>query len=312
MKAIALMTALLAAMLSASNGSAPGAATSARQASEIVAKRSAKNRAVARRDANRRLGMISLPPGAATSQVRPKGIGRRLGEPREVPGGVRHVSQHRFWTVPGSPQRVYVWLAHHPPRGTSASENYAGEVFWEHGPPGTLGATGVIAAVQSLDGETAVRADVFTGWELPRNPTERVPVGAHYLSLEVAPGSEGSREEGKAVPPVRLTSTERVSLIAALARLANRQPAFQLFHQPSCGPAYPAAESRHIVFRFEGGRNGKVLARLSQETPIGICDGLNLQVADRKPYLLEGGRRLLHRARDLIRRARPDPTRSVG
>ncbi len=304
---------VLLAIISIATNATSGIGTSAGRGQEIVAKKSAMNREVARRDAERRLSLISLPPEAVPSIGRPSGIGGKLSEPGGIPGGTRRVSEHRFWTVPGAPRRVYAWLADHPARGSSANENYGGWIYWEYGPPGTLGATGVVTAVQRSDGSTAVRADVFTGWELPRNPAERVPSNARYLSIEVVPDPEESSIEGGTVPPVRRASTERLPFIAALEQLVNRQPAFQLFNQPSCGGAPGLGwKSRQIILRFKDRRWGRVLAQVTQRTPIGICDPLYLQIADGKPYPLEGGRKLIHRIHDLIRRARPEPPDQSG
>lgn len=305
MKAAGLTALLLAVFAIAGDAITGGATSSGGDGQEVVSKQSARNREVARRDAERRLSSISLPPGAIPSRTRPAGIGRRLSEPAAIPGGTRHVSAHRFWTVPGAPRRVFSWLRHHPPPGSSAYQNYGGSIYWEHGPPGTLGATGFVAAVRRLGGGTVVRADVFDSWELPRDPTKRVPRNARYLSLEVRPGRAGAHMEGEEVPPVRQASTGRVSLVAALARLVNRQPAFQLFDQPSCGPVGLSWDFRLIVFRFKDRRHGKLLAQVSQEVPIGICAPLVLRVAGDRPYALERGWNVVRRARDLIRSARP-------
>lgn len=303
----ASLAVLLVAMLSivAVAGASP---SSAAPGAEIVAKQSARNRAVARRDAERRLGLISLPPGTVPSPGRPSGIGHRLTEPAAVPGGVRHVSEHRFWTFPGSTRHVFRWLHRHSPQGSAANENYGDLIFWEHGPPGTLGATGVVAAVPRSGGGTAVRVDVFDGWEFPRDPTRIVPAGTRYLSLEVAPGSGGLHTEGESVSPVRRISTGRVALVSALAGLINRQPAFQLFDQPSCGPQFDGSKSRLFVFRFKDRRDGKLLAQVSQEAPIGICDAMELRIASGKPYALDGGENVIRRAHDLIGRASPEAT----
>lgn len=302
-----MLALVLASALPVALATAAGGSTAADKGREFVKLRSARNRAVARRDAERRLDRISLPPGAVISPTRPSGIGHRLSEPAAIPGGTRQVSEHRFWTVPGGRRRVYRWLTHHPPRGSSPRENYAGNIYWEHGPPGTLGATGILAAVARADGGTAVRADVFDGWQLPRNPTQIIPGGARFLSLEVVPGAGGFHAEGEEVAPVRRIATARRVLIASLVRVINRQPAFQLFNQPSCGPQGPSSEYRRFIFRFKSRRHGTVLARVSQEKPIGICSPLELQLAGNRPYALEGGWNVIRRARDLIRRARPLP-----
>lgn len=297
------VTVLLLAVVAVGGDAMIGGATSSGEGGgEAVAKQAARNRELARQDAERRLNLIALPPGAVPSRLRPSGIGGRLSEPAAIPGGTRHVSAHRFWTVPGEPRWAFAWLRHHPPRDSSVQQNF---IYWGHGPPGTLGATGIVAAAPRFGGGTVVRADVFDSWELPRDLTKRVPRGARYLSLEMAPGMAGSRTEGETVPPVRRISTGRLPLVAALVRLINRQPAFQLFDQPSCGPAVPASEFRLIIFRFMDRPGGKLLAEVSQEVPIGICAPLVLRMAGGKPYALEGGQNVVRRAQDLIRRARP-------
>ncbi len=293
---------LLAAIAVGGDAMIGGATSSGEGGGETVAKQAARNRELARQDAERRLNLISLPPGAISSRLRPAGIGGRLSEPAAIPGGTRHVSAHRFWTVPGEPRRVFAWLRHHPPRGSSVQQNF---IYWGQGPPGTLGATAVVAAVRQAGGGTVVRVDIFDSWEFPKDPTKRVPRGSRYLSLEVAPGTAGSYTEGETVPPIRRISTTRLPLIAALVRLINRQPAFQLFDQPSCGPLLPASEFRLITFRFMDRPDGKLLAEVSQEVPIGICAPLVLRIAGGKPYALEGGQEIVRRAHGLIRRARP-------
>jgi len=142
--------------------------------------------------------------------------------------------------------------------------------------------------------------------EIPRSPLQRIPAGSRFLHLSVSPGSEGFYPKGEKAPPTRSISTEDRALAAKLTRVVNRQPAYQLVDLASCGPAPgPGWESHLTTLVFKTSRHGRVLARVSQETPIGICDSLQLEVGSRKPYALEGGRHVLHAARGLIGRAHP-------
>ena len=98
----------------------------------------------------------------------------------------------------------------------------------------------------------------------------------------------------------------RAGDVAKLVRIVNRQPAYQLVDLMSCGPAPgPGWEPHLITLVFKASRHGRASARVSQETPIGICDSLQLRVGSREPYALEGGWNVLRAARGLIRRAHP-------
>jgi hypothetical protein len=313
--AVALLPALVLVLffLTPAVSAAP-APVSATRAHEIVIAESARNRARALRSAERRLGSIELPAGAATSANRPTGIGELLSEPAAIPGGHRHVATHRFWTVPGSAREVLAWLGRHAPpltKETGTISGSAGEtlVFESPAPHGAgdLGGLLFITVVPRSSGGSAVRADVFEDWEVPRSPLERIPAGSRFLRLTVSPGSGGLHGGGEKVRPSRTISSSDPGLIAKLVRIVNDQPAYQQFDLPSCGPVGLGSEYNLTTLVFRASRQGRVLARVSQETPIGICDSLRLQVAGHKPYALEGGWNVLRAARGLIHQAQPQP-----
>jgi len=279
------------------------------RAHEIVVEKSAQNRARAKRGAERRLRSIELPPGAEASRRRPTGIGALLNEPAAILGGRPHVTAHRFWTVPDSAKEVLAWLRRHaqPSANRSGSGGRALEFVTQPGPEGALGGLLHITVVSRSTGGSAVRADVFEDWEIPRSPLQRIPAGSRFLRLIVSPGSEGFYLEGEEPPPSRTIATEDRGPIAKLVRIINGQPANQLVDLVSCGPVpSPGWEPLLTTLIFKASRHGRVLARVSQETPIGICDPMQLRIGTRTPYALESGGNVLHAARGLIRRARPN------
>jgi hypothetical protein len=302
------MTALLPALLLAALFSMPAASVarapvSAAQAHEIVAEGSARNQARAQRSAERRLRSIELPPGAETSPARPTGVGELLREAAAIPGGRPHMTTHRFWTVPRPAHGVLAWLRRHAPPLTKQ----VGEIGGTSGRsleletlPGAGGTAGLlfITVVPRSTGGSAVRADAFEEWEIPRSPLERIPAGSRFLRLSVSPGSEGFDPAGEVGPPMRTIAIEDRSLVAKLVRIVNRQPAFQLVGPVSCGPVPgPGWEFHLTTLVFKTSRHGRVLAQISQKTPIGICDPLQLQVGGRRSYALEGGWNVLRAVR---------------
>jgi hypothetical protein len=282
------------------------------RAHEIVVEESEQNRARARRSAEHRLSSIELPPAAEMSRDRPTGIGDLLSEPIAIPGGRPHATAHRFWTVPVPAHDVLSWLRRHAQPETKEVAELFGtrgrslEFETLPGPHGRTGGLLFITVVPRSTGGSAVRADVFESWEIPRSPLQRIPAGSRFLHLSISPGSEGSYSEGEKVPPSRTISTEGRSLVAKLVRIVNRQAAYQEVDLASCGSVLSPGRQPHLVtLVFKTGRRGRVLARVSQETPIGICDSLQLRVGTRDPYALDGGWDVLRAARGLIRRARP-------
>lgn len=294
-----LLTGALVAVALSSAARRPSAA-------QVVAEESAANRTIARHDAQRRLALFSALPGAVPHPHQPAGIGKKLSGEGPVPGDSRQVHFFRFFTVPGSPREVHTWLRRHPPRGSAAWESGGGFIYWEHGPPGTRGATAVVRAVPRKNGGSAVRIDIYESWELPRSPAARIPPGTRYLALTIYPSSEGF--VGEAPQPTRHAHTTNPRLIAGLARIVDHASAFQLYRPPTCGPMPEPGQTHSYVFYFKAAPHGRTLSRVSQTAPIGLCDSLVLALGEgRHPFALEGGGSLLHRAHGLIRQALPRP-----
>src|ERR1700712_4238860 len=89
---IVMLGSLLAAVVVA----VAGASVPAGRAHEIVAAKSAANRAVALRDARGRLALFDALPGSVAEEDRPSGIGNRLSGQGAIPGDSRQVHEFRF------------------------------------------------------------------------------------------------------------------------------------------------------------------------------------------------------------------------
>jgi hypothetical protein len=306
----ATLAVVLVAVLSILLVGPAGGAISSRTPAEVVATKSARNKSIAKRDSERRLQLLRLPPGAIASQDRPSGVGDLLRSPVGIPAGIRFVSSYGFWEVPGNPRHVLEWLRHHPPPGADLESESRGSFGrglgfdWNHSPVGVWDTSVTITAVSRSSGGTAVRADVFGWWELPRSPAARIPHGSRYLSLRVSPGTGLHSKDEKDREP-RFISTAHRPLIARLVRLINREPAYQYTVLPSCGPEALAAESHLFTLTFKVSRRGPALAQVSQETPEGPCDALQLKLGQGKTYPLFGGWQVLRAARSLIQSAVP-------
>jgi hypothetical protein len=291
------------------------ATASSNRAQGTVARGKARNRARAQRAAERRVMTVNLPPGTTLSRSRPTGLGGLLEEPIAIPGGHRHATAHRFWTVPRPPKDVLAWLRKHPPRRTRSVGEIGGtggnaiEFELLPGAPrsGDLGGLLFVNVVKRSSGGSAVRADAFEDWNVPRSPRARIPASARFLGLTVSPGSGGIHTEGEVPRPTRYASTADQALITKLVRVVDRQPAYQEVDVPSCGPPGEASEHHLFTLDFRTARHGRLLASVSQEIPFGICSALILKLGPHRTFALEGGENVLRAAHGLIQRATPKP-----
>jgi hypothetical protein len=220
-----LLAAIAASLLLVAVVAAPAPAASGGSAAVVVARESARNEAVARRDARANLGRLRLPAGARSSAGVPSGVAAsQLRGPNGIPAGGRFVSAHAFWTVPGDPRAVLGFLRRHPPHGTEAGGEIGGsagtglEFDWRRPPRGVWEAWVTITVVGRAGGGSAIRADAWDWWELPRSPASQIPAGAGYLALKITPSREFAVEtvEGEPsplppLPPPRFAATPRTS-----------------------------------------------------------------------------------------------------
>ena len=279
----------------------------------VVEQESARNKALAARDASHRLNLIPLPADAVRSPIRPSGIGERLSEPAWEFFGTRNVNATAFWTTEKSQGQMLNFLRHHPPRGARVeSESFgsggpAVEFRWRHAPRGVWYASVLVGVAKRAGGGSALRADVTDQWELPRSPAARIPGRPRFLAVRVKPTEEIVPEEGEPEPPRpvrRFNSTERQSLIASLVRLVEREPAYQITEPPSCGP--PAiGEVDLIELVFMDHRGGSVLATVSRKSAVGPCDPMLLHPRGAGTYSLDFGYPVMKRAQGLVNAATP-------
>jgi hypothetical protein len=283
----------------------------------VVARQSARNKATARRDAKRRLRQIGLPAGSRAAAGVPSGVrGSQLRGPAATPAGGRFVTAHAFWTAPGEPRQVLRFLRRHPPKGAELGSEIGGsagtglEFEWRHPPRGIWSSFVIVTVVGRAGGGSAVRADAWDWWELPRSPASVIPPGAGFLALTVTPSREFAIEtqpgEPSPLPPLplpRFAATANRSFVAGLVRLINRQPAYQTTTLPSCGPG--SIETTHeFELTIRDHRGGKILATLRQHDPIGPCNPLLLKVGG-KAEALSLGYEVLRRIHGLIHAAKP-------
>jgi hypothetical protein len=276
----------------------------------VVERKSARNEAVAERDAHHRLDLIPLPTGAVRSQVRPSGIGKRLRGPAFSFFGTRNVHATTFWTTDKSRAQMIDFLRNHAPRGARVETESFGsggpavEFGWRNAPRGVWYTSVVVGVAKRLGGGSALRADVTDQWELPRSPAARIPGHPRFLAVRIKPTGEGLAvpEEGQPEPPrpvPRFNSTERQSLIAGLVRLVEREPAYQITELPSCGPP-PVGEVDLIELTFMDHRGGTVLATVSRKSSGGPCDALLLHPRGAGTYALDFGYAVMKRAQGLV------------
>lgn len=322
MKVNGRLVGTLAALLVAALVVCGFAAAAAESPHAVVARLSARNKARAERDAGRRLTLVRLPPGAVASPTVPSGGNPELDGVGLEPTGGRFVARHAFWTAPESRPQVLAYMRHHLAPGARLGARFYGsggagfEIDWRNLPAGVWSATTFVRVVARLGGGSAIRADAWDWWELPRSPAARIPAGAGFLALRIEPTGEGiplPLKPGEVEPPPavpRFSSTEHGPLVAGLVRLIDRQPADQTTVLPSCGPDDVGSESFEVELIFMAHRGGRVLATASQQRPIGPCDPLILRLRNGGTYALESGWDVLRRLRGLIAAAQPRPAGS--
>lgn len=235
----------------------------------------AANRARARRDTQRILGMLQLPPGAMRSATVPAGSDGALNHPAQVSAGAQQVDAHAFWVLAGTPSTVMAYVRAHPPaRGTlsfSASGNtgFLAEGFGFRPVTGVLSSRQLMVSAAPLaDGMVGVRADGQDIWVTPRPAWDRVPAGV--ASILITPSVNGAVSGVKTV-----TSTADIRTIV---RLVNRLPLF-----PKGAFSCPAGFAETVQLQFSSA-SGAVLAS-ALESPTG-CASVTLSVGSRRGPVL--------------------------
>jgi hypothetical protein len=258
--------AVVVVLLLAAGGAARGVqAASGRSA--------ASNRAAARVAAARVLRRVPLPAGATEVGTDP-GPSMWLGSSvAGTPATPDLVDLHRFWRLPGDPQTAIEWIQAHPPAGATMSTTgtggqYGTTVMWSvtfafPAVPGRISeemlGVGVTAA---RGGGTAMRADGFAVWLIPRPPAERVPAGTHAVAVFV------DHLGGTDVLVSRVTAPQKIRrLVAFIDSRQLAQPGARSC--PEIGP-----DTKLLDLRFLAAPGETPLARAVEDG----CDGLTFSI----------------------------------
>jgi hypothetical protein len=251
-----------------------------------------ENASSAQADAAAMLAELPLPPGSSESSADPAEAGSLLAGPGYGPAATPNaVDEHAWWIVPVTPTKTLAYICAHLPPGTTRSESGTGlrgpnvpenaiSGFTWRGSPGTL----VVWAVRLVNGSTALRVDAEVVWVTPRAASERIPAGAHLLTISVKPGRTligvtSNRPTILRRLPSRVTSAARIEKIVALL---NELPV----HQPGSRhcPMEPGGSAQ---LGFYTGPNARPLAVVDINN--GGCGGVSLTIDGRAEPELEGG-----------------------
>ena len=147
------------------------------------------NKPAARVAAARALQKVVLPPGA-----RPIDVARWGGAANGAPASLNLFNVYRDWRVPGDPRALFSWIKAHPPTGSKISTwgsngQWGRTVSWDvtfalPPVPGRVYQEGLGIEVSAAKaGGSAVRADGWAIWLIPRPAWEHVPSGIHGVSV---------------------------------------------------------------------------------------------------------------------------------
>jgi hypothetical protein len=247
----------------------------------------ASNHAAARVAAARALAETPLPAGAVTVGTDP-GTGGWLKYPAGGAPATRElVDVHRFWRVPGDPQTVMAWIKAHAPAGARVSGTGSGGVYgttvmWSltfslRPVPGVISEEGLgVAVTAARGGGTALRADGWAIWIVPRPPSEVIPAGVGAVAVFV------DRFGGRAFPAGIVSASRAVQRLVSFVDSRQIVPPGTAFSCPEIGP-----QTRTLDLRFlRTASDASPLARAVEDA----CGGLTFTVGDRRePALSEAG-----------------------
>jgi len=243
------------------------------------------NRAAARAAAVRIFAQVPLPPGATRASSDPSSSTWLRTPATGAPANPDLVDIQGFWRVPGDPHSVFRWLHAHAPAGTRVFVTGTGGqrgkiVMWTlafsyPALTGRVSPEGLgVAVTAAHGGGTAMRADTFAVWLIPRPAAEVVPAGIRAVAVYV------DHFDGSAVPVSTVTAKWKIRrLIAFIDSRELRQPG--AMSCPAITPSTPLLD-----LRFLRAAGTAPLARAVEDG----CGGLSFWIRGRRwPGLAEGG-----------------------
>ncbi len=263
-------------------------------ATSAVRPTTASNRAAARRDAVRLLGLLRLPADATASATEPRGAGYALQAPPASGAAGGSADAHAWWIVPRNPAAVLAWVRAHAPRGARMSGTGSGddsrtgyryEILGYAWPPiaGVLAGRQLTITVTALSGgETALLADAAATWIVTRSPLERIPTATRAITITSTPF-------GAPATTTTVTDAGRVDRIVALF---NAMPIVQPI--PVFCPVELLQGSVKLTFAFQAAPGGASLARATftqylHFSASGPCNAVDLTIGGRVETPLLGG-----------------------
>lgn len=240
------------------------------------------NRALARVQAAELLRRTPVPAGATPTAANP-GSHFWLDSPADGVPDARAADAHRYWSLAGDPRTIFEQIKAHPPAGARISASGTGSAngiaqSWDvtfslPAVPGRILERGIgIELSAGRSGGTAIRADGYAVWEIPRAPSEVVPAGARTVEVWI------DRPGGRGFLAAAVTDRRKV---ARLTSFVNSRPVTQQITPcPASDPSIRLAD-----LRFEGAGAGPPLAR-AVETG---CGGLEFSIRGHRGRPLDLG-----------------------
>ena len=246
------------------------------------------NRAAAHAAATRIFAEVPVPVGAVEANSDPE-VGSWLrGSVAGAPATRELVDMHGFWRLPGDPQSAIAWIKAHQPAGSTVSSagwggQYGTRLMWFvtfafPAAPGRISQEGVgIAVTAATGGGTAMRADAFAIWLVPRPASEVIPKGTDAVEVFV------DHSDHRAFPVGTVTARWKIRQLVAF--IDSRE-----IVQPGGATSCPAlaADSPLLDLRFMSAAGGQPLARAVEDG----CYGLSFWIRGRAQRRLSENRDL--------------------